>query len=346
MGDFYGKGIPVASGFDLGSPQPIDHRLTKATIAQRNSIPVNILYDGISVYVEETKKDYRWIDGEWVSSESKYEVDPDNFSKVVPIIKGGTGASKVDEARNNLGVPPTNHASDTEVYGLASVNNYGHAKSSNTDPLMDGVADKGKNISEFARSDHRHPTDTTRASVQSLQKETEARVQSISEVKSSIQSLNNTHTQDIKTIRSEVQSVNSNLTQSITAVQYSLQNVSKLHAQDVTQLQYSIQGVQYSLQTVNSNTNKSLQSVTEKITQIVQGVSPVSVAQSVQYPLKIGDKTYNGSQAVTISQDELLSWKSLQTIFASQGISLSKGKISTTTVEADNLVTYTVYDDN
>lgn len=332
MGDFYGRGIPVASGFDLGSPESLDHRLVKSTIEQRNEIPVNILYDGISVYVEETKKDYRWIDGEWISNESRFEVDPDKFSKIVPISKGGTGASQASIARSNLGVPPINHASTQSTYGLASSSNYGHSKASSEMPLMDGVAAQGTKTNEFARGDHRHPTDTTRASVQSVQAETEARIQGVQGVQSSLQKVDKYYSQQVTNLQSLIQSLSSK------------------HTKDTTSLQSSIQTVQYSLQTVTKNLSTqnttiqgSVQSLTTKVNNIVQGTFPVSIAQSVQYPLKIGDKTYNGSQAVTISKDELLSWKSLQDIFASQGISLSRGSISTQSVKADNLVTYTQY---
>lgn len=44
----------------------------------------------------------------------------------------------------------------------------GSATPYESDPRMDGIADPG-NVNQFARGDHRHPTDTTRASVEALQ---------------------------------------------------------------------------------------------------------------------------------------------------------------------------------
>ena len=63
------------------------------------------------------------------------------------------------------GKAPKNHKSSTDTYGLSDTTNYGHSKSSNTMPLMDdGNGSIGTQTTTFARADHVHPTDTTRAS--------------------------------------------------------------------------------------------------------------------------------------------------------------------------------------
>lgn len=62
------------------------------------------------------------------------------------------------------GKAPTSHASANTTYGVASADNYGHSKASATSPKMSGTAAVGTETDTFARGDHVHPTDTSRAS--------------------------------------------------------------------------------------------------------------------------------------------------------------------------------------
>lgn len=67
------------------------------------------------------------------------------------------------------GYAPKSHASsDPDAYGAASATKWGHAMASSSTPLMDGTATSGSQTSMFARGDHRHPTDTSRASAADL----------------------------------------------------------------------------------------------------------------------------------------------------------------------------------
>lgn len=50
------------------------------------------------------------------------------LSETLPVNKGGTGATTSAQARTNLGVPPTSHASSSTTYGLGSNANYGHVR--------------------------------------------------------------------------------------------------------------------------------------------------------------------------------------------------------------------------
>ena len=62
----FGKGITVASGFDLGAKGALDTRATVATIAERDAhVTGNRSYEGMMVFVEEDKKTYQLIDGAW-----------------------------------------------------------------------------------------------------------------------------------------------------------------------------------------------------------------------------------------------------------------------------------------
>lgn len=62
----FGKGITVASGFDLGAKAPLDSRLTVKTIEERDAhVTGNRAYEGMLVYVEADKKTYQLIDNSW-----------------------------------------------------------------------------------------------------------------------------------------------------------------------------------------------------------------------------------------------------------------------------------------
>lgn len=80
-----------------------------------------------------------------------------SLSQTLVVGKGGTGATTSEQARANLGVPPTSHASANTTYGLSSESEYGHAKASSDNPTQDtddGAV--GIKVSEFARGDHSH----------------------------------------------------------------------------------------------------------------------------------------------------------------------------------------------
>ena len=62
----FGKGITVASGFDLGAKAPLDSRATVKTLEERNAhLTGNRAYEGMLVYVEADKKTYQLVDGQW-----------------------------------------------------------------------------------------------------------------------------------------------------------------------------------------------------------------------------------------------------------------------------------------
>jgi hypothetical protein len=64
---FYGKGISVASGFDLGAKSPLDTRIVANTIADRDAhVTGNRAYEGMIVYVIEDETNYQYINSEWV----------------------------------------------------------------------------------------------------------------------------------------------------------------------------------------------------------------------------------------------------------------------------------------
>ena len=62
----FGKGIGVAAGFDLGAQKPLDARVAVNTIAERDAhVTNNRAYEGMLVFVDETKLTYQLVNGEW-----------------------------------------------------------------------------------------------------------------------------------------------------------------------------------------------------------------------------------------------------------------------------------------
>lgn len=58
MAEYFGKGISVGSGFDLGANLPLDNRTIQATISDRDTMPTIQLVEGLLVYVKEDKTLY------------------------------------------------------------------------------------------------------------------------------------------------------------------------------------------------------------------------------------------------------------------------------------------------
>lgn len=62
----FGKGITVASGFDLGAKSALDSRSAVKTIAERDAhVTGNRAYEGMLVYVEDTQKTYQYVNNVW-----------------------------------------------------------------------------------------------------------------------------------------------------------------------------------------------------------------------------------------------------------------------------------------
>ena len=67
MGEF-GKGIPLSTGFDLGAKKPLDSRDIVETIEERDAHVINNrAYEGMIVYVKETKTFYVYNGTDWIN---------------------------------------------------------------------------------------------------------------------------------------------------------------------------------------------------------------------------------------------------------------------------------------
>lgn len=61
--------------------------------------------------------------------------------------------------------PRVHTSPDAATFGRATIQYFGHVRTSDIDPLMDGTVFRGTDDGYFARGDHRHPTDITRAPI-------------------------------------------------------------------------------------------------------------------------------------------------------------------------------------
>ena len=69
MANNFGKGIKVTSGFDLSAKGPLDNRTICDTIAQRDAhSAAGRAYEGLTVYVLATKKEYRYDGFGWIET--------------------------------------------------------------------------------------------------------------------------------------------------------------------------------------------------------------------------------------------------------------------------------------
>ena len=75
MAKYFGKGIPVAAGFDLNAQAPLDARTVALNLEELYAMPEIQRYDGLMVYVESEERNYQLINGEWQQLATSSDVD-------------------------------------------------------------------------------------------------------------------------------------------------------------------------------------------------------------------------------------------------------------------------------
>lgn len=61
--------------------------------------------------------------------------------------------------------PRVHTSTSGSTFGRATISLFGHARASDVDPLMDGTVSRGTDDGTYARGDHRHPVDESRAPI-------------------------------------------------------------------------------------------------------------------------------------------------------------------------------------
>lgn len=64
----YGYGIPIQTGYDLGTQIPLDSRTVAVTLDELNNISKSILYEGLISYCIETKTYYKYTESGWIKN--------------------------------------------------------------------------------------------------------------------------------------------------------------------------------------------------------------------------------------------------------------------------------------
>ena len=76
MDNYFGKGIPLSSGFDLGAKLPLDSRIVVNTIEERDAhVSQNRAFPGLIVFVIETNELYKYDGSKWAIIPDKEYVD-------------------------------------------------------------------------------------------------------------------------------------------------------------------------------------------------------------------------------------------------------------------------------
>lgn len=77
MAKYFGQGIPLTASFDLSGQKPLDARDVVETIAERDAMPAIQKYEGMRVFVVETKLTYQLINTDDVESWVKFGTNSD-----------------------------------------------------------------------------------------------------------------------------------------------------------------------------------------------------------------------------------------------------------------------------
>jgi hypothetical protein len=106
------------------------------------------------------------------------KVDIDDILQIINEIEGVAVIDDLDSTNPeaalsaNMGrhldlikAPRVHTSPSGATFGRATIALFGHAKAADVDPLMDGTVYRGTDDGTFARGDHRHPTDTSRAPI-------------------------------------------------------------------------------------------------------------------------------------------------------------------------------------
>lgn len=99
-----------------------------------------------------------------INNANKVWITSDGYTHVVAPSTDADDATVVTSAWVKDVAAPISHASSSETYGRSTASNYGHSKASSSPPVMDGTAAAvGTDDGTYARGDHVHPSDTSKA---------------------------------------------------------------------------------------------------------------------------------------------------------------------------------------
>lgn len=132
MAKYFGKGIPVASGFDLNAKAPLDARTVALNLEELNAMPDIQRYDGLMVYVESEERNYQLVNGAWQQLATSGDVDNAIKGQIIDgltsdsaeaalsarqgkILKGQIDAHKTNRTDGEMHVPATGTSNNGKV---------------------------------------------------------------------------------------------------------------------------------------------------------------------------------------------------------------------------------------
>lgn len=192
----------------------------------------------------------------------------------------------------NLRKAPTVHTSSSgSTFGRATADLFGHARASSVDPLMDGESQVGTDDGYYARADHRHPTDTSRASAADLKALTDrvTTIENDTATADALESLTNRVAANENAINN-LKEYNESNDENITALRNAdkaLQDVDKsLQNADI-----ALQDKDTSLEQENTNLKKQLDDLKDSISGIVKAEIEKYEALSPENAWAVDDAT-------------------------------------------------------
>lgn len=109
-------------------------RIKKSTTTNMNALKNTTTYpitEGSLYFSSDHYLAYDYKDGSTLKRavvNAAYADTAGALTSTLSIAKGGTGATEAAKARENLGVPPKDHAATATTYGAGTIANYGHVK--------------------------------------------------------------------------------------------------------------------------------------------------------------------------------------------------------------------------
>ena len=111
----FGKGIGIASGFDLGAKAPLDSRITVSTIEERDAhVTNNRAYEGMLIYVAETKSLYQLTTDGWINLSERLDTIEDQLG-LGNSTEGNSISDRISSLEEKVGNPKTDNE---EISGL------------------------------------------------------------------------------------------------------------------------------------------------------------------------------------------------------------------------------------
>lgn len=266
-----GKGINLSTGFDLNAQQPLDNRDVFETIRERDALPQINTYEGMKCYVKETKSNYQYIDGAWVSA----DVDNNSIAYGITPPTSEDTLIWVDTSGNLSGIN----------YEDAFVEEVRESMFQATESLIDDIEGVKTRIENLENVDitHNKEIEKNKSDISSINSEVSSIKTNISNIGGEVSiikpSVNNLVT-EVTTINGKISTTNKRIDDGdskITAVE---NRCSKIEKESVPNLTGQISLVRTDLQTLsdlNATYGEKIEEIEGNVDSIDSEIQPIKV---------------------------------------------------------------------